>query len=477
MNTLFTLVVLFTILLMLIAELIYSRRKGIPLYSKKDTLNNIKVGMVSLTVNMASKLIFLFALKLIYTFRMTDIENSLFNCLLCLLAADFSYYWYHRACHGINWFWLTHCVHHSSEHLNISTSFRQSMMTHLSGHFIFWLWIPLLGFAPETIMLCHLFIYSMQGHLHTELIKKLPPFVEYIFNTPSHHRVHHGSNPDYIDRNHGGLLIIWDRIFSTFTAEKEKPVYGLSDKPQLNTTAEIMFHEWNRFFINLRQSESLRESWYYIFGKPGWNKSESHKKNKRIMHFLYRYFNCLTKNFRINTAGLIILCFTASTTTACTAEITGDTVKPQTADSSRTFVLICKSKKKKDKIYFFSEGKKIILIDTSGKKYKGRLHLINRQYVQTCKNKKRSDTLSISGISKIKIKKPGRKILSAFVFTASLPLKFISYEQFTYRSNFLGDYPPLFFLLNALAVDACGILLLRGKTLRSDDYEFIILSD
>ncbi len=477
MNTVFTLAVLFTILLMLIAELIYSRRKGINLYNRKDTLSNIKVGIVSLSVNMASKLIFLLALKLMYTFRFMNPENSLLNCCLCLLAADFSYYWYHRACHGINWLWLTHCVHHSSEHLNISTSFRQSMMTHLSGHFVFWLWIPLLGFSPETIMLCHLFIYSMQGHLHTELIKKLPPFVEYIFNTPSHHRVHHGSNPQYIDRNHGGLFIIWDRLFSTFTPENEKPVYGLSEKPELNTTADIMFHEWNRFFRNLRNSESPLETWNYIFGKPGWHKSNVKSGNISSIHFVNRCLSVLMKKFRYKFAALILFCLIVFDGEAGAYVICNDTALQQCADSSTTFVLVCKSKKKKEKIYVFSEGRKIIVIDSSGNKHKGRIHLINRHCFQIYKNKKWSDTLSLSEISKIKIKKPRWKIMSAFVFTLSLPLKFITYEQFTLRSNFLGDRPPLFFLLNALAVDACAILLLRGRTLRSDDYEFIILSD
>ena len=146
--------------------------------------------------------------------------------MLLFLADDLAYYWFHRVSHESRVFWASHVVHHSSQHYNLSTALRQTWvpMTYLP----FWLPLLLLGFPPWTVLLAQSWSLIYQFGLHTERIGKLPRWVEGIFNTPSHHRVHHGANEQYLDRNYGGILVIWDRLFGTFEPEGERVQYGLT---------------------------------------------------------------------------------------------------------------------------------------------------------------------------------------------------------------------------------------------------------
>ena len=145
---------------------------------------------------------------------------------LLFVADDFSYYWYHRIHHVCRVFWATHVVHHSSEHYNLSTALRQPWIS--ISTFPFWMWLPLVGFPVWTVLLAQSWNLIYQFWIHTERIVRLPRWFEAVFNTPSHHRVHHGANQQYLDRNYGGELIIWDRIFGSFTPEVERVRYGLT---------------------------------------------------------------------------------------------------------------------------------------------------------------------------------------------------------------------------------------------------------
>jgi sterol desaturase/sphingolipid hydroxylase (fatty acid hydroxylase superfamily) len=149
--------------------------------------------------------------------------------ILILFADDFTFYWHHRLSHEIRVLWAAHVNHHSSTTMNLATALRQSWAEQLYKYF-WWLWLPVVGFPPLMILMMMSISLIYQYWVHTELIRKMPKWFEFLFNTPSHHRVHHASNVRYLDQNHAGILIIWDRLFGTFAEERddEKPVYGIT---------------------------------------------------------------------------------------------------------------------------------------------------------------------------------------------------------------------------------------------------------
>ena len=190
--------------------------------------------------------------------------------LLGFFAFEFFYYWQHRFSHTIRWYWASHSVHHSPQQFTLPAAMRLSWTGTIAGSWIFFAPMALMGFHPlaiGTIMLVNL---RYQYFLHTELVGKLGP-LEWVFNTPSHHRVHHGSNPDYLDKNFGGVLIVFDRMFGTFAEEREEePVrYGLTKQVDSNNPFVIAFHEWARMVHELRAANSWHDAWTIMFGKPG----------------------------------------------------------------------------------------------------------------------------------------------------------------------------------------------------------------
>ncbi|MES1214958.1 MAG: sterol desaturase family protein [Bacteroidota bacterium] len=259
------------ILILLIAEMIYSYRENRELYLFKDTLNNLMIGVTYFASNAISKVTFFAAISWMSRFHVISLGNSWWVWLLCFMGNDFTFYIYHKAAHEINWLWASHATHHSSEKLNITTAFRQSWTTNITGHFVFWLWMPFLGFSPEMIMIVSQLSFLYQYLLHSETIGRLPAFIEFIFNTPSHHRVHHSSNPEYLDKNHGGVLIIWDRIFGTYCDENTKPVYGLTEKLKSGNPVIIVFSSWNDLFQKAFRSGSVKNFISYFIMPPGWS--------------------------------------------------------------------------------------------------------------------------------------------------------------------------------------------------------------
>ena len=185
---------------------------------------------------------------------------------------DFSYYWFHRTSHENRFFWASHVVHHSSKHYHLSTALRQTW-TGSFYSFIFWLWLPLIGFHPGMIIFQMSISLLYQFWIHTELIQKMPKWIELFFNTPSHHRVHHGSNPIYLDKNHAGILIIWDKLFGTFQPElkSEKVQYGLVVNIKTYNPIFIAFNEWGALFKDLNTKNiSVRDRIKYLYKPPGW---------------------------------------------------------------------------------------------------------------------------------------------------------------------------------------------------------------
>jgi sterol desaturase/sphingolipid hydroxylase (fatty acid hydroxylase superfamily) len=187
------------------------------------------------------------------------------------LGQEFCYYWFHRASHRIRWFWATHAIHHSSNELNLSAAFRFGWFDRISGSGIFYAPLVWLGFPPVAVFAMLTLNLLYQFMLHATWIPKLG-WLEYVLNTPSHHRVHHAANLAYLDANYGGVLIIFDRLFGTFTAERaDLPCrYGLVKSLRTSNPVQFNFFEWRALLRDLRQARSWRERALYLFGPPGW---------------------------------------------------------------------------------------------------------------------------------------------------------------------------------------------------------------
>ena len=197
------------------------------------------------------------------------IPINVYTIVLAVLLADFVYYWEHRFMHMTGIGWMTHTVHHSSPEFNISVAYRFGP---LDGFYPWFFHFPLvlLGFHPLLVFGAELLVQAYQAILHTEAIPKLHRWVEKVFNTPSHHRVHHGANPQYCDKNYGGIFIFWDRLFGTFEAEEEKVVYGIT-KPINSVNPLVVFlHGFPRFWRELKKARSPSEVLGYLFRPPGW---------------------------------------------------------------------------------------------------------------------------------------------------------------------------------------------------------------
>jgi sterol desaturase/sphingolipid hydroxylase (fatty acid hydroxylase superfamily) len=201
--------------------------------------------------------------------------------LLLFFAEDLTYYLWHRASHEVRFLWAAHENHHSSQYFNLSTALRQSWTTPLTVPLAYW-WLPLAGFHPAMIATQISISLIYQFWIHTELIDRLPRWFEAIFNTPSHHRVHHGANVAYLDRNHAGILIVWDRLFATFEPERERPVYGLTTNVDTFSPLRLAFHEWIAMFRAARRPAPLATRLAWIFAPPGWSPDGSTKTAQQL---------------------------------------------------------------------------------------------------------------------------------------------------------------------------------------------------
>ncbi len=210
----------------------------------------------------------------LYEYRFFDLMSSMPIWLLWVLTfilIDLVFYIYHRMSHRVRFLWTVHMSHHSSEEMNFAVSFRQAWFGPISK-IPFFMVLPILGLDPLMIAVAGV-VSTLWGVVgHTQIIGKLGP-LEWVFNTPSHHRVHHGSNPEYIDKNYGNLFIIWDRIFGTFEPENKPVEYGLVNNVNTFNPIKITFMGWEKLFKDIRNSESFKETIGLIFGPP-----ETHSK-------------------------------------------------------------------------------------------------------------------------------------------------------------------------------------------------------
>jgi sterol desaturase/sphingolipid hydroxylase (fatty acid hydroxylase superfamily) len=247
-------------------EFLIGRKKYKNLYSGKDFLASTAIGIGNLILNGFMKIGVFMVFLFFFNLAPFKIPHTWWSYVLCLILLDFSRYWAHRFAHEQRFWWSTHVVHHSSEHYNLSTSFRLSWTQNLK--IIFFLPVVLLGFHPLVFFIVHQLEVLYQFWIHTELIKKLPQPIEYIFTTPSHHRVHHSVNERYLDKNYGSTFIFWDRIFGTFQEEDEKPRYGITKPVNSYNPFFLVFHEWIEVGKDIWKAKSLKEAWLILFGSP-----------------------------------------------------------------------------------------------------------------------------------------------------------------------------------------------------------------
>jgi len=236
-------------------------------YARRDTWASLLVGLGSVVpVAILNIGVFVIATWL-WQFRLFDLGTGVIGWSAAIVAWDFSFYWQHRWEHEIRILWACHVNHHSSERYNLSTALRQpwTPWTHL----VMYPGWALLGIRPAMILVAGGFDLIYQFWIHTEAVGRLPRWFEFVFNTPSHHRVHHGSNRNYLDANYGGVLIIWDRMFATFVPETENVVYGLTKNIDTYSPVRIAFHEYASMWQDLR-GRSGRDRFRTIVGRPGW---------------------------------------------------------------------------------------------------------------------------------------------------------------------------------------------------------------
>lgn len=281
-------IILFAIpffILAMLLELYVTVKKSMNSYTVKDAFSSIAMGLGNVFLGFFSKAIVFGALYYVYhNFRLFSIPIAWWSFVLIFFADDISYYWFHRISHKSRLFWASHVVHHSSQHYNLSTALRQTWSGGFYS-FVFWLWMPLIGFHPNMILLQMSISLLYQFWIHTETIDKMPRWFEAVFNTPSHHRVHHGSNPIYLDRNHAGILIIWDKLFGTFQPEldDEKVIYGLTENIKTYNPIIIAFHEWVALFVDsFTGRKSIINRIKYLFKPPGW-KHDGTGKDSNIL--------------------------------------------------------------------------------------------------------------------------------------------------------------------------------------------------
>jgi len=239
-------------------------------YTLTDTASNLTLaGLFELTQDLWY-IVLIPLYQWFYQFRIATIETTFLSFLTLLVAHDFLYYWSHRAHHRIRVLWAIHVTHHSSPSYNLSTALRQNITYPLVATWIIWLPLILIGFEPVTVIFAVALNLFYQFFVHTQVVKKLG-MLEWFMNTPSHHRVHHGRNPQYIDRNYGGIFIIWDRLFGTFTPEEEAVDYGITHPVNSFNPLTLIFHEWIATLRDAMQKGLTRQQrWNYLLKPPGW---------------------------------------------------------------------------------------------------------------------------------------------------------------------------------------------------------------
>lgn len=265
-------------------ELWLMRRGGRVAYEPRDAAASLTMGLGNFLLGLAMAGVVLGALTWLHRFALFEIGYPWWAFVAIFVADDFCYYWFHRLSHEWRIWWAAHVNHHSSQHYNFSTALRQTWTGTLALTWIPWLPLAVIGFPPDLIIFQMGVSLVYQFWIHTEAVDRLPPVLEAIFNTPSHHRVHHATNPRYLDANYGGILIVWDRLFGSFVPEdRAEPCrYGIVKNLGTFNPLKIAFHEWLALAVDVRAAPSLGGRLAILFGPPGWREDGSGQTSRTI---------------------------------------------------------------------------------------------------------------------------------------------------------------------------------------------------
>jgi sterol desaturase/sphingolipid hydroxylase (fatty acid hydroxylase superfamily) len=237
-------------------------------YEEKEVLGSILVGAGNLLINLVMKTVMLYGVVWLYNLIPYRMPLNWWTFIPCFLIYDFCTYWTHRVSHFCRFFWASHVVHHSAEHYNLTVNFRQSWFQYTK--IIFFIPLILTGVHPVIFFVANQLSILYQFWVHTEAIGKLHPFIEKHFGTPSNHRVHHGSQEKYLDKNFGAMFMVWDHLLGTFQYEEEKPRYGITSplKSKINPVY-LNLHEFQDIIADVKHADTLSRKLYYVFASPG----------------------------------------------------------------------------------------------------------------------------------------------------------------------------------------------------------------
>lgn len=270
-------------ILLIIIEMLWARKKAPEKYEPRDTLVSLAFGTGSTVAGaLTGGLVFAMMLWL-YQHRLFDIGWAWWAWIACFILDDLAYYVFHRCAHRVRWLWASHVNHHSSQHYNLSTALRQTWTGWLALSFIFRLPLMLVGFHPLMVAFCGGLNLIYQFWFHTEAIKRFPRWFEAVMNTPSHHRVHHATNPRYLDSNYAGVFIIWDRMFGSFVAEvDDEPIrYGIVKQLGTFNLLYSVFHEWIGIAKDVWNAP-WKHKLSYMIREPGWSHDGSRDTSDTI---------------------------------------------------------------------------------------------------------------------------------------------------------------------------------------------------
>lgn len=272
-------------LIALVIEYRYSRVRRPDLFDPEDTKASLWMMVFVVFVDIVPKMLFFFVI-----YHLADLSplrdvvgRQWWAWVLLFFLDDLTYYWMHRANHEVRLLWAGHVNHHSAIRMNFATALRQGVGERIHKY-VFWLPMPLLGFDALMIFMMMSISLFYQFWLHTELVGRLPSAFEFVFNTPSHHRVHHASNVRYLDCNHGGTLIVWDRLFGTFSQEvpQEPPRYGLTSNLQSQRPWHVLTHEYQSIWRDVTRASGWRDKVRYLFYAPGWSHDGQDKRARTL---------------------------------------------------------------------------------------------------------------------------------------------------------------------------------------------------
>lgn len=269
--------------LLVFVEMLIARRADRSRYEPRDTLTSLLLGMGSTVAGAVTGALVIALAVWVSQFRIADTGYVWWAWPLCFVLDDLAYYLFHRSAHRVRWFWASHVIHHSSQHYNLSTALRQTWTGFFSASFVFRLPLFLIFPAP-MVFFCVGLNLIYQFWIHTEAIGRMPRWFEAVMNTPSHHRVHHATNPRYLDRNYAGVLIVWDRMFGSFTPERDddRPRYGIIRNLGSFNLLWAAFHEWVGIARDVWKAPGLRNKLGYLFAPPGWSHDGSRDSSESI---------------------------------------------------------------------------------------------------------------------------------------------------------------------------------------------------